>query len=154
MRRFNEVKYDADTKTATIGTGLVGQDFYHWVHRVEWMFPRLIWDEVYAALEPHGVNVVGGRVSGVGVGGFVLGGGESKHAPNSCRSDLANCHKGYSWKTNQYGLAVDNVLAYELVLPRGDVVTVTEDSEPELFFGLKGGLNNFVRNNFLGAIKF
>ena len=27
----------------------------------------LVWDDVYAALEPHGVNVVGGRTTGVGV---------------------------------------------------------------------------------------
>ncbi|ELU42150.1 putative FAD dependent oxidoreductase [Rhizoctonia solani AG-1 IA] len=45
----------------------------------------LVWDDVYAALQPHGVNVVGGRVTGVGVGGFTLGG-------------------GYSWLSNQYGL--------------------------------------------------
>lgn len=42
---------------------------------------------MYAALEPHGVNVVGGRVSGVGVGGLTLGG-------------------GYSWLSNQYGYAL------------------------------------------------
>ena len=33
-------------------------------------------DDVYAALEPFNVSVVGGRVSGVGVAGFTLGGGE------------------------------------------------------------------------------
>ena len=32
-------------------------------------------NSLYAALEPHGVIVIGGRVSGVGVGGFSLGGG-------------------------------------------------------------------------------
>lgn len=56
MSRFSEVVYDSTTQTATIGAGLV-------------------WDDVYAALEPHGVNVVGGRVPGVGVAGFTLGGG-------------------------------------------------------------------------------
>ncbi|KAJ2916389.1 hypothetical protein MD484_g4063, partial [Candolleomyces efflorescens] len=84
----------------------------------------LIWDEVYAALEPYGVTVVGGRNSGVGVGGFTLGG-------------------GYSWKTNQLGLTIDTVTAFELVKPNGDVVTVTERSDPKLFFALKGSQNNF-----------
>ena len=56
MSRFNEVEYDAEAGTATVGAGL-------------------IWDDVYAALAPHGVNVIGGRVSGVGVAGFTLGGG-------------------------------------------------------------------------------
>ena len=69
---------------------------------------------------------------------------------------------GYSWKTNQVGLAIDTIVAYELVKPSGEVVKVTEKSDSELFFGLKvcpvysncelltlkrnkGGLNNFVR---------
>lgn len=57
MPRFSDVIYDRAAQTATIGMGLV-------------------WDDVYAALDPHGVNVVGGRVSGVGVAGFTLGGGK------------------------------------------------------------------------------
>jgi len=44
---------------------------------------------------------------------------------------------GYSWKTNQYGLAIDTITAFELVKPDGNVVTVTEASDSELFFGLK-----------------
>ncbi|KAF9460196.1 hypothetical protein BDZ94DRAFT_1324266 [Collybia nuda] len=108
MSRFSEVTYDADTQTAVVGAGL-------------------IWDDVYAALAPHGVNVLGGRVTGVGVSGFMLGG-------------------GYSWKSNQYGLAVDSAVAFELVKPNGDVVNVTSTSDPTLFSGLKaryGGMNNF-----------
>ena len=57
MSRFNNVTYSASSQTASIGAGLV-------------------WDDVYAALEPFNVSVVGGRVSGVGVAGFTLGGGE------------------------------------------------------------------------------
>ncbi|KAF8756363.1 fad-binding protein [Rhizoctonia solani] len=78
----------------------------------------LVWDDVYAALQPHGVNVVGGRVTGVGVGGFTLGG-------------------GYSWLSNQYGLTIDTVTAFELVLPNSTITTVTETQNPDLFFGLK-----------------
>ncbi|KAG6917992.1 hypothetical protein DXG01_017002 [Tephrocybe rancida] len=81
----------------------------------------LVWDEVYAALAPYHVSIAGGRKVGVGVAGFTLGG-------------------GYSWLTNQYGLAVDTVVAYELVKPTGDIVTITQESDPDLFFGLKGGL--------------
>jgi len=44
---------------------------------------------------------------------------------------------GYSWKTNQYGLGIDRVTAFELVKPNGNVVTVTKASNPNLFFGLK-----------------
>ena len=76
MRRFNKVIYYENNQTVDIGSGL-------------------IWDNVYSALQPYNVNVVGGRVSGVGVAGFILGG-------------------GYSWKTNQFGLAIDNMLGYEV----------------------------------------
>jgi len=56
MYQFADVVYNPGPQTADIGAGL-------------------IWDEVYTALEPHGVNVLGRRVSGVGVAGFILGGG-------------------------------------------------------------------------------
>ncbi|CCO33555.1 hypothetical protein BN14_07638 [Rhizoctonia solani AG-1 IB] len=110
--KFSQVTYhpaplaaDGSVGTVDIGSGLV-------------------WDSVYAALEPHGVNVVGGRVTGVGVGGFTLGG-------------------GYSWLSNQYGLTIDTVTAFEVVLPNGTVTTATETTNSDLFFGLKGGFNNF-----------
>jgi hypothetical protein len=56
MTRFNEVTLSADSSTVDVGTGLV-------------------WDDVYSSLDGSGVNVVGGRVPGVGVAGFTLGGG-------------------------------------------------------------------------------
>ncbi|KAF9465136.1 FAD-binding domain-containing protein [Collybia nuda] len=84
----------------------------------------LVWDDVYAALAPYNVSLNGARVPGIGVGGFTLGG-------------------GYSYRTNQFGLAIDTVVSYKLVKPNGDIVSVTQASDPELFFGLKGGFNNF-----------
>lgn len=56
MNRFHSITYDVASRTAHVGTGQT-------------------WDDVYAALEPFAVNVVGGRVSGIGVGGLTLGGG-------------------------------------------------------------------------------
>ena len=44
---------------------------------------------------------------------------------------------GFSWKTNQYGPTVDTVVGFELVLPDGTITSVTEDSHPDLFWGLK-----------------
>ncbi|KAI0727409.1 FAD dependent oxidoreductase [Fomitopsis betulina] len=105
MKRFTEVTYDAGAGVAKIGAGN-------------------IWDNVYAALEPYNVSVVGGRVSGIGVTGFTLGG-------------------GYSFKSNQYGLTIDTVVGFEVVLPTGIVVNATENENPDLFWGLKGGFNNF-----------
>ncbi|KAI0043439.1 FAD-binding domain-containing protein [Auriscalpium vulgare] len=104
LTRFNQVVNNAATGTVDIGAGL-------------------LWDEVYSALDGTGLTVVGGRLQGVGVAGFMLGG-------------------GYSWKTNQYGLAVDNVVSFELVLPSGTVTTVTS-ADADLWFALRGGGNNF-----------
>lgn len=39
---------------------------------------------------------------------------------------------------------MDNIAAFELVLPNGTVTTVTEEDE-DLWFALRGGGNNFVR---------
>ena len=48
---------------------------------------------------------------------------------------------GYSWLSNQYGLTIDNIVAYELVLPSGTITTVTETSNPDLWFGLRVSLS-------------
>ena len=57
MSRFNETKVNFMSGTVEVGPGLT-------------------WDQVYEILEPSGVNVVGGRLPGVGVAGLTLGGGE------------------------------------------------------------------------------
>ncbi len=56
MTRFNETMVNSACGTVEIGAGL-------------------IWDQVYATLNGTGVNVVGGRIPGVGVAGLTLGGG-------------------------------------------------------------------------------
>ncbi|KAF5348021.1 hypothetical protein D9758_010033 [Tetrapyrgos nigripes] len=44
---------------------------------------------------------------------------------------------GYTWLTNKYGFAIDNVVSYDIVLPNGTITTVTESgSDP--FFTLQG----------------
>ncbi|TAQ86205.1 hypothetical protein B7494_g5471 [Chlorociboria aeruginascens] len=102
--RLDEVTLSADRSTVEIGLGNV-------------------WTDVYSDLDGSGVNVVGGRVTGPGTGGFTLGG-------------------GYSWLTQQYGLTCDTTISYNLVLPNGSITTVDE-TQPDLFFALKGGLNRF-----------
>ena len=56
MSSFNRTNIDLDFEMVEIGSGL-------------------IWDQVYEKLEPTGMNVVGGRIPGVGVAGLTLGGG-------------------------------------------------------------------------------
>ena len=55
LKYLNSVQLSEDQATASIGPG----------NR---------WREVYKVLEPEGLTVVGGRVSDVGVGGYILGG--------------------------------------------------------------------------------
>lgn len=44
---------------------------------------------------------------------------------------------GYSTKTSQYGLGVDNIEAAKLVLPNGDFKVVSATQDPELFKAIK-----------------
>ncbi|KAH8987977.1 FAD dependent oxidoreductase [Lactarius hatsudake] len=89
------------------------------------------WDQAYAALESSGLNIIGGRIPTVGISGLTLGG-------------------GYAFTSNQYGLTIDNMAGYELVLPNGTITNVTE-SNKDLWFALRasgsklhiGGGNNF-----------
>ena len=113
MSRFNETKVNSTSGTVEVGAGLT-------------------WDQVYETLEQTGVNVIGGRVPGVGVAGLTLGGGEC--LPSLERS--ISYGLGYSYKSSQYGLGVDNVAGYELVLPNGTVQYVTSNDE-DLWFGLR-----------------
>ncbi|GME33568.1 putative FAD binding domain protein [Neofusicoccum parvum] len=80
--------------------------------------------QVYSALEPRNLSFVGGRVGSVGVGGFTLGGGTSPFS-------------------NKYGWSLDNVYEYEVVLANGTITTASEQDNPDLYFALRGGSNNF-----------
>ncbi|KAL3431571.1 hypothetical protein BDV09DRAFT_206526 [Aspergillus tetrazonus] len=80
--------------------------------------------QVYKALDAHNLSFVGGRVGTVGVGGFTLGGGTSPFS-------------------NKYGWALDNVYEYEVVLANGTIVSASEAHNPDLYFALRGGGNNF-----------
>ena len=80
--------------------------------------------DVLDAVRPHGYAAAVGTVSSVGFTGLTLGG-------------------GYGTLIGLVGLGVDNVLAAEVVLADGRVVTADPHSEPELFWGLRGGGGNF-----------
>ncbi|KAJ6526907.1 hypothetical protein DFH09DRAFT_935774, partial [Mycena vulgaris] len=85
-----------------------------------------VFDEIYKVIRAAKYNIVGGGGS-VGIGGWIMGG-------------------GYSLKTNQYGLGIDNLVQVQIVLPAGGdggVVTASENEKSDLFWAIKGGGNNF-----------
>lgn len=56
MTRFSEISINNTSQTVDLGAGL-------------------IWDNVYPVLDAQGVGVLGGRTPGIGVAGYILGGG-------------------------------------------------------------------------------
>src|SRR5262249_57503004 len=80
--------------------------------------------DVVEAADPLGLAPVTGSVGTVGVVGLTLGG-------------------GYGPLIGRFGLALDNLLAAEVVLADGRVVLAQDDSENELFWALRGGGGNF-----------
>ncbi|MEU4193574.1 FAD-binding oxidoreductase [Kribbella sp. NPDC026611] len=82
------------------------------------------WGQVATALAPHGLAISSGDTRSVGVGGLTLSG-------------------GIGWKVRKYGLAMDSLVAAELVTAAGDVVRASADEHPELFWALRGGGGNF-----------
>lgn len=117
MGYLNSTTYDAETNMATVE-------------------PGARWGSVYDTLANDGVAVVGGRVTSVGVGGLILGGGMSFHS-------------------GRYGFACDTVRAYEIVLANGTVALATAESHPDLFRSLCGGSGNFgiVTKFHMQAVK-
>ncbi|MDX3107478.1 FAD-binding oxidoreductase [Nonomuraea angiospora] len=82
------------------------------------------WGQVATALAPHGLAISSGDTKSVGVGGLTLTG-------------------GIGWKVRKYGLALDSLVAAELVTAGGEVVRASAEENPELFWAVRGGGGNF-----------
>jgi FAD/FMN-containing dehydrogenase len=80
--------------------------------------------DVAAVTDPLHVAAVTGTCSAVGMAGLMLGG-------------------GYGPLIGRFGLALDNLLAAEVVLADGRTVVASRDNEAELFWALRGGGGNF-----------
>jgi FAD/FMN-containing dehydrogenase len=77
----------------------------------------------HAAAE-HGFATPFGDALTVGLGGLTLGG-------------------GIGWLTRKHGMTIDNLLEADLVTADGQLRTVNADSDPDLFWAIRGGGGNF-----------
>ncbi len=84
----------------------------------------VLWGEFNRETALHGLATTGGVISTTGIAGLTLGG-------------------GVGWLIGKYGLAVDNLLSAELVTADGEVLTVSDEDHPDLFWALRGGGGNF-----------
>jgi FAD/FMN-containing dehydrogenase len=82
------------------------------------------WGQVMAVLAPHGLAISSGDTKSVGVGGLTLTG-------------------GIGWKVRKYGLALDNLLAADVVTADGALVRASETENSDLFWAIRGGGGNF-----------
>ena len=91
-----------------------------------------MWGAVIAAAAEHGLAALHGSSPTVGVVGYTLGG-------------------GLGWLARKHGLNANSVSAVELVTADGALVRADRDSEPDLFWAVRGGGGSF---GVVTAIEF
>jgi FAD/FMN-containing dehydrogenase len=72
----------------------------------------------------HSLALSTGDTHSVGMGGLTTGG-------------------GIGFMVRKYGLAIDNLLAAQVVTAAGQIVTASAAEHPDLFWGIRGGGGNF-----------
>jgi FAD/FMN-containing dehydrogenase len=84
----------------------------------------VLWGELDRETQVFGLATVGGIVTHTGIAGLTIGG-------------------GIGWLMRKYGATVDNLLSADVVTADGEVVTASQEQNPDLFWGIRGGGGNF-----------
>ncbi len=93
-------------------------------NRTAWAEAGLTAAEFTSAVGAHGLAVGFGDTGSVGLGGITLGG-------------------GVGYLARKHGLTIDSLLAADVVTADGQVLRVTEQSHPDLFWAIRGGGGNY-----------
>jgi FAD/FMN-containing dehydrogenase len=89
-----------------------------------WAEAGLTAGEYTTAVAAHGLATGFGDTGSVGIGGLTLGG-------------------GVGYLVRKYGLTIDDLLAAEVVTADGQLLHVDADTNPDLFWAIRGGGGNF-----------
>ena len=84
----------------------------------------VLWGELDRETQLFGLATVGGIVTHTGIAGLTLGG-------------------GIGWLMRKHGATVDNLLSADMVTAEGEILTASEEENPDLFWGIRGGGGNF-----------
>jgi FAD/FMN-containing dehydrogenase len=84
----------------------------------------VLWGELDRETQLFGLATVGGIVTHTGIAGLTLGG-------------------GLGWLMRKFGATVDNLVSADVVTAEGELVRASEEANPELFWGIRGGGGNF-----------
>ena len=93
------------------------------VARTAWAGSGVTAGEYTAEAAKHGLATGFGDTGSVGLGGLITGG-------------------GVGYLVRKHGLTIDNLLAAEVVTADGQVRTIDEEHEPDLFWAIRGGGGN------------
>ncbi|MEP9361503.1 FAD-binding oxidoreductase [Nocardioides sp. CN2-186] len=83
-----------------------------------------LWEPAVDAAAAHGKAVLHGSSPDVGIAGYSLGG-------------------GIGWYARQLGMATNSLTAVELVVADGTLLRADAETNPELFWAVRGGSGNF-----------
>jgi FAD/FMN-containing dehydrogenase len=92
--------------------------------KTAWVETGITAGEYTSAVGERGRATGLGDTGSVGIGGITLAG-------------------GIGFLVRKYGLTIDDLLAAEVVTADGEIVQASEESEPDLFWAIRGGGGNF-----------